>query len=42
MPRHPQVTEAQAREMAQWLVSLPVPSAAAQGASAAEPASAAR
>lgn len=42
MPRHPQVTEAQAREMAQWLVSLPVPSAAAQGTSAAEPASAAR
>lgn len=42
MPRHPQVTEAQAREMAQWLVSLPVPTAAAHGASAAEPASAAR
>lgn len=42
MPRHPQVTEAQAREMAQWLVSLPVPTAAAQGASVAEPASAAR
>lgn len=42
MPRHPQVTEAQAREMAQWLVSLPVPAAAAPGASAAEPASAAR
>jgi cytochrome c len=42
MPRHPQVTEAQAREMVQWLVSLPVPSAVAQGASAAEPASAAR
>ena len=32
MPRHPQVTEAQAREMAQWLVSLPVPSVAAPGA----------
>ena len=42
MPRHPQVTEAQAREMAQWLVSLPVPSAAAPGASASEAASAPR
>lgn len=34
MPRNPQITEAQAREMAQWLVSLPVPPAGAQGASA--------
>lgn len=34
MPRQPQVTEAQAHEMALWLVSLPVPPAAAQGASA--------
>lgn len=42
MPRHPQVTEAQAREMAQWLVSLPVPAAAAPGASASEAASAPR
>lgn len=42
MPRHPQVTEAQAREMAQWLVSLPVPSAAVPGASASEAASAPR
>lgn len=42
MPRHPQVTEAQAREMAQWLVSLPVPTAAAPGASAPEAASASR
>lgn len=42
MPRHPQVTEAQAREMAQWLVSLPVPPAAAQSARAAEAASAPR
>lgn len=42
MPRHPQVTEAQAREMAQWLVSLPVPSVAAPGASASEAASAPR
>lgn len=39
MPRHPQVTEAQTREMAQWLVSLPVPPAAAQSARAAEAAS---
>ena len=43
MPRHPQVTEAQAREMAQWLVSLPVlSSAAAPGTSASEAASAPR
>jgi len=42
MPRHPQVTEAQAREMTQWLVSLPVPSVAAPGASASEAASAPR
>ncbi len=34
MPRQPQVSETQAHEMAQWLVSLPVPPAAAQGASA--------
>ena len=42
MPRHPQVTEAQAREMAQWLVSLPVPAAAAPGTSASGAASASR
>lgn len=42
MPRHPQLSEAQAREMAQWLVSLPVPSGAVQGASAAEAPSATR
>lgn len=25
MPRHPQITQAQAEEMAQWIISLPAP-----------------